>query len=234
MSMLVLEKVSKSYPTATDAGLQVLKNINLRVEAGQSVAIVGPSGSGKSTLLNIIGTLDVPTSGKVFLEGQDILALGEKDQAGLRNCKIGFVFQMHHLLPQCTVLENVLVPALVNRNAGDVEKRARDLLEEVGLTGRLDYRPGHLSGGEQQRVAVVRAMINSPKLLIADEPTGSMDRAGAGKLADLLVRMNKQHRTTLILVTHSLALAERMDLVYELCDGSVRSLVPHAEREEGL
>ncbi|MEI6808553.1 MAG: ABC transporter ATP-binding protein [bacterium] len=234
MSMLVLEDVSKIYPGATDHGLQVLKDVNLRVEVGQSVAIVGPSGSGKSTLLNIIGTLDLPTSGKVMLDGQDILVLNEKEKAELRNRKVGFVFQMHHLLPQCTVLENVLVPALVNRDAGDAEKRARDLLEEVGLSGRLDHRPGRLSGGEQQRVAVVRAMINSPTLLIADEPTGSLDRTGAGKLADLLVRMNKQHGITLILVTHSMALAGRMDLACELCDGSLRSVVPHAEREEGL
>jgi len=223
MPMLVLEHVSRSYPSAADGGLQVLKDINLEVEAGQSVAIVGPSGSGKSTLLNIIGTLDLPTSGSVILDGQDLLKLNEKEQAGIRNRKIGFVFQLHHLLPQCSVLENVLVPTLVNEESHGAGERARDLLAEVGLAGRLDSRPGRLSGGERQRVAVVRAMINSPKLLIADEPTGSMDRLGAGKLADLLARMNKQHGVTLIVVTHSMPLAERMGRIYELSDGTLRS-----------
>ncbi|MDD4870258.1 MAG: ABC transporter ATP-binding protein [Kiritimatiellae bacterium] len=220
--LLVLEKISKKYLSA-GGGLEVLKDIDLQVMNGQSVAIVGPSGSGKSTLLNIVGTLDLPTSGKVMFDGQDILNLNEKEQADIRNRKIGFVFQLHHLLPQCTVLENVLVPVLVNEHAANAEQRARDLLEQVGLSERLDYRPGQLSGGERQRVAVVRAMINGPKLLVADEPTGSLDIAGADKLADLLVKMNKQHGLTLIVVTHSLLLAGRMDMVYELSGGRLVS-----------
>ena len=219
MPILVLENVSKSYPSAQDDGLMVLKDINLNVEAGRSVAIVGPSGSGKSTLLNIIGTLDSPTAGRVVIDGQDVRSMNEKQRAEVRNSKIGFVFQLHHLLPQCNVLENVLVPSLVNKESVDVERRARDLLDEIGLTGRISHRPAALSGGEQQRVAVVRAMINCPKLMIADEPTGSLDRAGAEKLADLLVRMNKQHGVTLIVVTHSMPLAHRMDMIYELSDG---------------
>lgn len=219
MSMLVLDHVCKSYPSAVGAGVQVLKDVNLRVDAGQSVAIVGPSGSGKSTLLNIIGTLDRPTSGALILEDQDLLALKENELAAIRNRKIGFVFQLHHLLPQCSVLENVLVPSLVNAESAGAERRARELLEEVGLSGRLDHRPGQLSGGEQQRVAVVRAMINRPGLLIADEPTGSLDRAGAENIADLLVRMNRQHAVTLVVVTHSMSLARRMGTVHELVDG---------------
>jgi lipoprotein-releasing system ATP-binding protein len=220
--LLVLEKVSKKYPSAV-GGLEVLKDIDLQVVSGQSVAIIGPSGSGKSTLLNIIGTLDLPTNGKVMLDGQDVLSLNEKEQAEIRNRKIGFVFQLHHLLPQCSVLENVLVPVLVNRDATNATQRARDLLEQVGLSERLDYRPGQLSGGGGQGVAVVRAMINSPSLLVADEPTGSLDSAGADKLADILVKMNKQHGLTLIVVTHSLPLAERMDVVFELSGGRLVS-----------
>lgn len=223
MPMLILENVSRVYPSAGNVGLEVLKNINLQVEADRSVAIVGPSGSGKSTLLNIIGTLDLPTGGKVIFNGQDLLGLTENEKAEIRNRKIGFVFQLHHLLPQCSVLENVLVPALVSRDAGNVEQRARELLKEVGLEERLDYRPGQLSGGERQRVAVVRAMINSPVMLVADEPTGSLDRAGADNLADLMVRVNKKHGVTLVVVTHSMALAERMDMVFELVDGRLVS-----------
>jgi ABC-type lipoprotein export system ATPase subunit len=216
--MLLLENVSKTYESG-GGGLEVLKDINLRVDAGQSAAIVGPSGSGKSTLLNIIGTLDRPTAGKVTVDGQDVLALSDEERAAVRNRKVGFVFQLHHLLPQCTVLENVLVPTLVNRDAGDAEQRARDLLAEVGLSERLGHRPGKLSGGERQRVAVVRAMINEPKILVADEPTGSLDRAGADKLADLLVKMNRDHKLTLVVVTHSMSLASRMDAIFELADG---------------
>jgi len=222
--MLVLENVNKIYPSAGDGGLQVLRDVNLVVGAGHTAAIVGPSGSGKSTLLNIIGTLDRPTSGNVNLDSQDLLSLNERELAEIRNRKIGFIFQLHHLLPQCNVLENVLVPTLVNGEGAGIEKRARELIEDVGLSGRLDHRPGELSGGERQRVAVVRAMINSPQLLIADEPTGSLDRTGADKLADLLVRMNKQHGVAVIVVTHSIPLAERMETVYELSDGRLTKL----------
>jgi len=217
--LLMLLNIGKKYSSGENSTLEVLKNINLQMNEGQSAAIVGPSGSGKSTLLNIIGSLDVQTSGRVIFDSLDLSSLNEKKQAELRNRKIGFVFQLHHLLPQCTVLENVLVPVLVNDDQENAEARARNLLEEVGLSERLDYRPGQLSGGERQRVAVVRAMINNPKLLLADEPTGSLDHDGADKLTEMLVRMNKKHGLTLIVVTHSLALAERMDMMFELSNG---------------
>ena len=219
--MLKLEHVSKTYPAPAGQSLQVLKDVNLAVMPGQSVAIVGPSGSGKSTLLNIIGALDSPAGGKVLLEGRDLAALDEKARSEIRNRKIGFVFQQHHLLPQCSVLENVLVPALVAPGARGAERRARELLAEVDLSGRLDYRPWQLSGGERQRAAVVRAMINSPGLLVADEPTGSLDRASAEKLSGLMVDMNRRHGLTMVVVTHSAALAARMDLVFELVDGAL-------------
>ncbi|MEI6165596.1 MAG: ABC transporter ATP-binding protein [bacterium] len=219
--LLHLEKISKTYPTPTEGGLPVLKEITLKVAAGETIAIVGPSGSGKSTLLNIIGTLDTPTSGQLLLDGLNLNFLSARDQARVRNEKIGLIFQTHHLLKQCNVLENVLVPVLVNRKAAGAEPRARRLLEQVGLSHRLEHRPGQLSVGEQLRVAVARAMINRPRLLLADEPTGSLDHSGAERLADLLVSMNKQEGMTLIVVTHSLSLARRMDRVYELIDGQL-------------
>src|SRR5205814_8032829 len=193
---------------------------------GESAAIVGPSGSGKSTLLNIIGTLDRPSSGQVLLDGRELNQLDDIQLAVVRNREIGFIFQSHHLLPQCTVLENVLVPTLANKDAalrnGSVE-RAKRLLEKVGLGARLTHRPGQLSGGERQRVAVARALINQPKLLLADEPTGALDRASAQNLADLLVRLNREEGVTLIVVTHALDLAKRMGRVIELRDGRLVS-----------
>jgi lipoprotein-releasing system ATP-binding protein len=189
---------------------------------GETLAIVGPSGSGKSTLLNIIGTLDRPSSGTVRLDGQDLTELDEAQLASLRNRRIGFVFQAHHLLPHCTVLENVLVPTLATRERAEQEgagQRARRLLDRVGLGARLDHRPGQLSGGERQRVAVVRALINQPQLLLADEPTGALDRAAAEALAELLVDLNREHGVTLIVVTHALDLARRMGRVNVLKDG---------------
>ncbi len=217
--LLVLSNVGKTYPSGEKNTLEVLTDISLQLNAGQSVAIVGPSGSGKSTLLNIIGSLDSPSSGKVIFDSQNVAELDAKQQAALRSRKIGFVFQLHHLLPQCTVLENVLIPTLVNKENAGAEARAKKLLTEVGLADRLHYRPGQLSGGESQRVAVVRAMINNPRLLLADEPTGSLDRAGADRLTEMLINMNKNHGLTLVVVTHSVALAERMDMIYELTNG---------------
>lgn len=224
--LLNLAKISKTYPAPPAGGLQVLKEISLKVNAGETLAIVGPSGSGKSTLLNIIGTLDTPTSGQVLLDGVNLHFLSAREQARVRNEKIGLIFQMHHLLKQCNVLENVLIPVLANRTATGAEPRARQLLEQVGLSHRLNHRPGQLSVGEQLRVAVARALINRPRLLLADEPTGSLDHSGAGRLADLLLSMNQQEGTTLIVVTHSLSLARRMDRVYELTDGQL-VLNPH-------
>jgi ABC-type lipoprotein export system ATPase subunit len=206
----------------------VLDGVNLTVAAGESLAVVGPSGCGKSTLLNIIGTLDRPTAGKVLLDGQDPAALSDNALAALRARQIGLVFQLHHLLPQCTILENVLLPTLA-AGAGDAARgaaaaespsdRARRLLDRVGLSHRLSYRPGELSGGERQRAAVVRALINCPKLLLADEPTGALDHASAGSLGRLLVELNRDEGVTLIVVTHSLELAGQMHQAVLLRDG---------------
>jgi len=222
-TLLSLTGVTKTYrPAGGDVATEVLKGVDLRVEAGQAIAIVGPSGCGKSTLLNIIGTLDRPTGGKVLLDGEDLAGKDDKALAALRSRKIGFVFQLHHLLPQCTILENVLLPTLAagdTRPATEREDAARKLLDRVGLSHRVDRRPGQLSGGEQQRAAVVRALINSPRLLLADEPTGSLDRTSAANLADLLVELNCQDGLTLITVTHAEALAERMGRQYHLRDG---------------
>jgi ABC-type lipoprotein export system ATPase subunit len=222
-TVLELADVGKSYAAAGDAPVDVLRAVNLRVAAGEAVAIVGPSGSGKSTLLNILGTLDRPTSGRVLLDGQEVSGLDDRQLAEIRNRKIGFVFQLHHLLPQCTILENVMVPALVARNADGAEERARRLLDRVGLSHRLLHRPGQLSGGECQRVAVVRALVNQPSVLLADEPTGSLDRAGAQNLAALLSELNREEGVTLVVVTHAAALAERMGRVLELRDGTLVS-----------
>ena len=224
--MLELIHVAKKYDSPGDKlGLSVLKDITLKVEQGRSLVIVGPSGSGKSTLLNIMGALDHPTNGQVLLDGQDLAAMSETELASIRNKQIGFVFQLHHLLPQCTVLENVLVPTLADKkrvSVKEVSNRAAQLLERVGLKEFLLYRPGELSGGQRQRVAVVRALINRPKLLLADEPTGSLDKDSSENIADLLVELNKSEKVTLIVVTHSLSLAERMGRVMELSDGLLK------------
>jgi ABC-type lipoprotein export system ATPase subunit len=223
--LLKLEKVSKNYVASENAAaVAVLRDITLEIAAGESVAFIGPSGSGKSTLLNLIGTLDQPTSGRVWLDGQDLSGLDELQLASLRNRQIGFIFQAHHLLPQCSVIENVLVPTLADRKSGTrggAEERAKKLLQRVGLGERLPHRPGQLSGGERQRVAVVRALINQPKLLLADEPTGALDRASAGSLMQLLVELNREEGVTLIVVTHALDLARQMTRVLELRDGQL-------------
>jgi ABC-type lipoprotein export system ATPase subunit len=228
-AVLKLIGVTKQYPATEEgeAAVSVLNDLSLTVSGGESLAIVGPSGSGKSTLLNIIGTLDRPTRGQVLLDGQDISQLDDVELAAVRNRRLGFVFQAHHLLPQLTVLENVLVPTIP---LDDVEQRAtanqhaRTLLERVGLSGRLSHRPGQLSGGERQRVAVVRALINRPKLLLADEPTGALDRTSSQELGTLLLDLNSEQGVTLIVVTHALELAQRMGQVLELRDGK---LAPH-------
>ncbi|OHB73849.1 MAG: ABC transporter [Planctomycetes bacterium RBG_16_55_9] len=224
--MLELIDVGKTYESPGDTqGVCVLKDISLKLEDGRSVVIVGPSGCGKSTLLNLIGALDRPTSGRVLFDGQDLAALDDSELAKIRNKQIGFVFQMHHLLPQCTVLENVLVPTLAGKDHSSTEgtrKRALELLERVGLQDLLLHRPGELSGGQRQRVAVVRALINQPKLLLADEPTGSLDREASENIADLLVELNRSEKVTLIVVTHSRELAERIGRIMELTGGSLK------------
>jgi ABC-type lipoprotein export system ATPase subunit len=229
--LLQLIDVSKTYPAPPGAPPPVvLDGVSLTVAAGESLAVVGPSGCGKSTLLNIIGTLDRPTGGKVRLDGADTAALNDNALAALRARQIGFVFQLHHLLPQCTIMENVLLPTLAAGGAGtgvaaggataeSPTDRARRLLERVGLSHRLTYRPGELSGGERQRAAVVRALINCPKLLLADEPTGALDHASAGSLGRLLVELNRDEGVTLIVVTHSQELARQMHQAVLLRDG---------------
>jgi ABC-type lipoprotein export system ATPase subunit len=244
-TLLALSNVTKRYESPGSANsLMVLDDISLQVERGQSLAIVGPSGSGKSTLLQIIGTLDRPTSGTVQLDGQDLNQLNDVDLATVRNRKLGFIFQFHYLLPQCTVMENVLVPTLAKvKEVGraspradekterlartlappseTAEVRANRLLKRVGLAGRINHRPGELSGGERQRVAVVRALINQPWLLLADEPTGSLDHASAQQLGQLLIELNREEGVTLIVVTHAKELAARMGKQLELKDGKL-------------
>ncbi|MBL7221161.1 MAG: ABC transporter ATP-binding protein [Phycisphaerae bacterium] len=224
-TILELDGVCKTYPQARDKSVTVLSNISLSVPAAQAMAIVGPSGSGKSTLLNLIGALDRPTSGTVRLDGRDLTNLSATQLAEIRRNRIGFVFQQHHLLPQCTVLENVLLPALAaGRVDSKLSDRAVELLGRVALADRADDRPTVLSGGERQRVALARALINAPSLLLADEPTGSLDRQTSDSLIELLVELNRGEGTTLIVVTHSPELARRMDRVMELRDGALREL----------
>lgn len=217
-----LRQVTKIFGLETGKTQSVLSGVNLKISAGESLAIVGSSGSGKSTLLNLLGTLDHPTSGEVILFGQSVRGMDEKALATLRAENIGFIFQMHHLLPQLTALENVLLPTLVysdkSRRAA-ATNRAHSLLARVGLTSHADKRPAQLSGGERQRVAVVRALINEPKLLLADEPTGSLDEANAHLLIDLLVSLNQDTGIAIVLVTHDQTLAAKMQRLLRLCGG---------------
>jgi len=227
-AVLELKDVRKAF-RAPDGSreIAVLNGVNLAVRAGETVAVVGPSGSGKSTLLALMGALDVPDGGSVFLDGTDLAAMSERDRAAVRSRHIGFVFQSHRLLPQCSAWENVLVPTIPVRRAGGpeeaageaVEPRARRLLERVGLADRLGHRPAELSGGECLRVAVARALVNRPRLLLADEPTGSLDERSAGELAALLVDVNREEGTSLVVVTHSAALAALMGRRLELHGG---------------
>lgn len=221
--LLKLENVSREFPSAEgDQPLRVLRGLSLEVTRGESVAVVGPSGCGKSTLLNLIGTLDQPTGGTLIFDGRELGGLDDTELAALRNREMGFIFQSHHLLPQCTVMENVLVPTLAHgRATADDEERARHLLNRVGLGERLSHRPGQLSGGERQRMAVVRALINQPQLLLADEPTGALDQTTADQLGQLLVELNAEKNVTLITVTHSEKLAARMTRTVELKNGQI-------------
>ena len=217
---LQVRSLTKSYPTRA-GNLDVLRDIELELGRSESLAIMGPSGSGKSTLLYILGTLDKPTTGKVTLDDADPFALNEANLAAFRNRKIGFIFQDHHLLPQCSVLENVLIPTLVNPSdqAESVEKWARELLDRVGLKDRLDHRPAELSGGERQRVAVARALIHRPTLLLADEPTGNLDQKTAKTVGSLLLELQQGQQTMLIVVTHSRELSQTFPKRMEMSDG---------------
>ena len=218
--LLELKNIEKKYDVPSGkAPLTVLSNISLHIKRGETIAVVGPSGSGKSTLLNIMGALDKPTSGSIIFDGKNLAEMSENELAYIRNTEIGFIFQLHHLLPQCTVLENVLIPTIPQnkkRSNKELQNRAKKLLGEVGLENHFDYFPAQLSGGELQRVAVVRALINRPKLLLADEPTGSLDQTSAHNLGQILIDLNRAENVTLIVVTHSHDLAERMDTVYNL------------------
>ena len=223
--MLKVENVAKSYSTPRGE-LPILDGVSLTLDRGQAAAIMGPSGSGKSTLLYILGALEPPTSGTMTLDGTNPYGLGEAAQAGFRNDHIGFVFQDHSLLPQCSVLENVLAPTLVARSGAgpaDDERRARQILEQVGLKDRLDHRPGELSGGEKQRAAIARALIRNPTLLLCDEPTGNLDVSIADSVADLLLDLHRTHRNILVVVTHSPALAARFPAQFRMSGRTLHS-----------
>ena len=223
--MLEARNISKSYPTPRGP-LSILDGVTLSLAPGDAISIIGPSGTGKSTLLYILGALDPPTSGEVTLDGRNPFTLSDKDVSEFRNTQVGFVFQDHCLLPQCTVLENVLIPTMVGADKNGpgkngIAQRAKQLLDQVGLTHRLDHRPAELSGGEKQRVSIARAMIRGPKLLLCDEPTGNLDRHTALQVADLLVEMNRTSKNILIVVTHSAELAGRFPKVFELVEGQL-------------
>jgi len=228
MTSLTVQALCKTYRSGEDR-LEVLKDLSLRMTSGESLAVVGPSGSGKSTLLQILGTLDEPDSGRVDLAGTDPFVLSEKRLAEFRNSQIGFIFQDHHLLPQLTVLENVLIPALAGGVAGaDDFQRAEELIERVGLGTRITHLPGQLSGGERERVAIARALFRDPVLILADEPTGNLDRKTAEIITALLLDLQKQSGAMLIAVTHSDSLAAAMGRRAELVDGKLEEMNAHA------
>jgi len=223
--MINVSGVSKIYESPAGP-VSVLNNLDLTVASGEAVSIVGPSGSGKTTLLNILGALDSPTTGTIEIGGQNIAELDEAATANFRNRSIGFIFQLHYLLPQCSVLENILIPRLAGgweESAADTKARAEVLLEDVGLKERMNYKPYQLSGGEQLRVAIARSLINEPKIILADEPTGSLDPATGEKVADLLIESNQGKGVALVVVTHNPGLAAKMEKTYQLADGKLVS-----------
>ena len=227
MADLIVDKVNKSFPTPSEP-LVVLQDVSLKLSRGENVAVLGPSGCGKSTLLHILGTLDEPSSGTITLGEVNPWMLNANDLAHFRNEQIGFIFQDHHLLPQLNVWENILVPSLAKGGPNkETQERAKDLLERVGLGKRLDQRPAQLSGGERQRAGVARALIMQPRLLLADEPTGNLDRANAQAIAELLLQMQQEEQTMLVLVTHSRELAGQMQQQLELQDGRLVSASSH-------
>ena len=224
--MIEISNLSKSFPSPDgEEMVHVFSGVDLVVEEGSSVAIVGPSGSGKSTLLNIIGLLDKPSGGKIIVDQKDLTRLHEAEVSEYRNQTVGFVFQAHHLLPSCTVLENVMLPGLAGfgtKVTGELKDRANDLLEEVGLGHRVTHLPGQISGGERQRVAIARSLINQPSVLLADEPTGALDRKNSEHLVNLLKQLNDEKSLTLVMVTHSAESASQMKQSYHLDEGSLR------------
>jgi lipoprotein-releasing system ATP-binding protein len=222
-ALVLIEGLTKSFQHMGRT-LDVLRGIDLNVYPGQILAIVGPSGAGKSTLLHCVGTLDLPSSGRIRLGTEELTTMSNSRLAAVRNRDIGFVFQFHHLLPEFTALENVMIPGLIQgRSRREMEKRASALLEEVGLLSRATHRPGELSGGEQQRIAVARALALDPKLVLADEPTGNLDTATSDAIHDLFFQINREHGTTIIVVTHNPTFAERMPRVVRMRDGLVEA-----------
>jgi lipoprotein-releasing system ATP-binding protein len=220
-ALVLIEDLRKSFQHEGRT-LDVLKGIDLNIYPQQILAIVGPSGAGKSTLLHCMGTLDLPSSGRIRLAGEELTTMSSSRLAAVRNRTIGFVFQFHHLLPEFSALENVMLPGLIQgKNRREMERRAKSLLEEVNLSHRVSHRPGELSGGEQQRVAVARALALDPKLLLADEPTGNLDSATSDAIHDLFFQINREHGTTIVVVTHNPAFAERMPRVVGMRDGRV-------------
>lgn len=215
--MLTVDHVSKEYPTPRGP-LKIVSDVSLELSRGDALSIMGPSGSGKSTLLYILGALETPSSGTVTLDGQNPFQLKEKELAAFRNQQIGFIFQDHCLLPQCSVIENVLTPTLISSDSRDDIARARELLGQVGLIDRIEHRPAELSGGEKQRVALARALMMKPQLLLCDEPTGNLDHKAAEVVGSLLLDLHKQQQTILVVVTHNPDLAARFPLQYQISD----------------
>jgi lipoprotein-releasing system ATP-binding protein len=214
--------LGKEYCEGSGEALRVLSAIDFTLGAGETIAIIGASGSGKSTLLNLLGGLDTPTTGQVMLNGRDLFVMGEKMRCLSRNRHLGFIYQFHHLLPEFTALENVAMPQLIAGSDKAVARtRAESLLQEVGLEHRMHHKPGELSGGERQRAAIARALINSPDCVLADEPTGNLDRHNAEQALELIMELNRSHHTALIMVTHDMNIAERMGAIYVLEDGKL-------------